>query len=272
MQDACCRDVVCEGCLVLLYIDERRRFIFRVRRGGVQGSDRGVLRHDDIIGLRYGSAVRLSTGAKAYILQPRLIDLEERGFRRKSQVIYPKDHGLIIMLLDIKPGMRLLEVGVGSGFTTAVLASLVGPQGHVYSYEVRRDMAEIALANLEMAGLSDRVTLKVKDAREGIDERELDGAVVDMPDPWSILDELFQALRPGAGVVFFMPAINQVERLLLAISLKSSKWLKPQVYEVLLREYEAKPDALRPRTTMVAHTGYIVYTRKIGEEKGNRQS
>jgi tRNA (adenine57-N1/adenine58-N1)-methyltransferase len=261
--EGCCDTVVCEGCWVLLYIDERRRFVFRVRRGGVQGSDRGVLRHDSIIGLPYGTKVKLSSGATAFILKPRLVDFMERGFERRSQVIYPKDHGLIITLLDLKPGMRVLEVGVGSGFTTALLASIVGPEGHVYAYEVRSDMAETARRNLEKLGLQSRVTIHVRDARAGFLEEGYDAAVVDMPDPWSILSHLHRTLKPSAGAVFFMPAVNQVERLLMALETQRDKWLKPQVYEVLLRDYEARSDALRPRTTMIAHTGYILYTRKL---------
>jgi len=261
--EGCCDTRVCEGCWALLHIDERRRFVFKVRRGGVQGSDRGVLRHDSIIGLPYGSKVKLSSGATAVILKPRLVDFMERGFERRSQVIYPKDHGLIIMLLDLKPGMRVLEVGVGSGFTTALLASIVGPEGHVYAYEIRRDMAETARKNLEKLGLIDRVTIHVRDARQGFLEENYDAAIVDMPDPWSILGHLHKTLKPSAGAAFFMPAVNQVERLLASLELQQDKWLRPQVYEVLLREYETRSDALRPKTTMIAHTGYILYTRKI---------
>ncbi|ALL01826.1 tRNA-methyltransferase [Pyrodictium delaneyi] len=266
----CCRHIVCEGCPVLLVIDEKRRFIFRVERGRVQGSDRGTVRHDDLIGLRYGSRVRLSSGIYALVLQPRLVDYMERGLRRRSQVIYPKDHGLILMLLDIEPGNRVLEIGVGSGYTTIVLARAVGPEGKVYSYEIRRDMFETARRNLETVGLLDRVELKHRDARLGVDEENLDAAVVDMPDPWAVLPVLHRALRPGAGVVFFLPAVNQVARLLAALELHGG-WAETRVYEVLLREYEPRSDALRPRTTMIAHTGYLVYTRRIERDMGQHQ-
>ncbi|KSW10701.1 protein methyltransferase [Pyrodictium occultum] len=264
MGGECCRDVVCEGCPVLLVLDERRRFLFRVERGRVQGSDRGVVRHDDLVGLRYGSWVRLSSGALALVLQPRLVDYMERGLRRRSQVIYPKDHGLILMLLDLKPGARVLEIGVGSGYTTIVLAQAVGATGRVYSYEVRSDMLETARKNLETVGLLDRVELKHRDARLGVDEEGLDAAVVDMPDPWAVLPVLHRALRPGAGAVFFLPAVNQVSRLLSAMDLRGG-WAETRVYEVLLREYEPRGDALRPKTTMIAHTGYLVYARRVEE-------
>ena len=266
MVKECCIDIVCEGCPVLLVIDERRRFIFQARRGAIQGSDKGVLRHDDILGKEYGSRVKLSSGIEAVILRPRLIDYMERGFRRKTQVIYPKDHGLIIMLLDLKPGMRVLEIGVGSGFTTAVLAQIVGNEGRVYSYEVRRDNIEIARKNLEKIGLADRVVLKHRDARLGIDEEAIDAAVVDMPDPWAVLRHLHRALRPSAGAVFFLPAVNQVQRLLLALGLHGG-WVETSVYEVLLRGYEPRGDALRPYTTMIAHTGYLVYARKAATNR-----
>jgi len=258
--EGCCVTVACEGCLALLVIDERRRWVVRLRRGGVLGSDRGVVRHDDVIGREYGSWLETSRGVPVLLLQPRLVDLEERLFRRRSQVIYPKDHGLIAVELDLKPGMRVLEVGVGSGFTTAFLAQLVGPTGHVYSYELRRDMIEVAERNLRQAGLLDRVTLKHRDARLGVDETGLDAAVVDMPDPWALLPVLEQALRPGATAAFYMPAINQVQRLLAALKARR-RWAELRVTELLRRDYETRSDALRPRTTMIAHTGYLAFAR-----------
>jgi tRNA (adenine57-N1/adenine58-N1)-methyltransferase len=252
---------------VLLVVDEKRRYVFRVRRGAWFGSDRGSVKHDELIGLPYGSRVRLSSGLWAVLLQPRLMDFMEKGLERRSQVIYPKDHGMILMLLDVSPGMRILEVGVGSGFTTAVLARAVGPQGRVYSYEIRSDMAETARRNLERLGLLDRVVIKNRDARLGVDEKGLDAAVVDMPDPWALLDVLEEALRPGAGVVFFTPAVNQAARLVSTLRGRA-RWVETRMLEVLAREYETRGDALRPKTTMIAHTGFLVYTRLANAPPG----
>ena len=265
-EGGCCRRIACEGCLALLVIDERRRWVVRLRRGGVLGSDRGVVRHDDVIGVEYGGWVRTNRGVPVLVLQPRLVDLEERFFRRRSQVIYPKDHGLIAVELDLKPGMRVLEVGVGSGFTTAFLASMVGPEGRVYSYEARRDMLEVAERNLREAGLLDRVVLHHADARMGVEERDLDAAVVDMPDPWALLPVLEEALRPGAAAAFYMPAVNQVYRLLAALKARE-RWAEMRVSEVLRRDYEPRADALRPRTTMIAHTGYLAFVRLVKPRK-----
>ncbi len=258
----CCVDIVCEGCLVLLFIDRRRKFVFRVRKGDVQGSDKGILRHDDIIGLPYGSKVRLSTGIEAIIHKPMLVDFLDHFFVRKTQVIYPKDHGLMLVYGGIGPGSRVVEIGVGSGFTTTVLAWIVGSEGKVYAYEVREDLLELAKRNLESAGLLDRVIFKLRDAREGIDETDVDAIVVDMPDPWNTLNHVHRALRGSGSLIVFMPSVNQVVRMVTALTLHGG-FSDIRVFEALVREYQALPDALRPYTTGVVHTGYLLFARKV---------
>jgi len=257
-----CRELVEEGCLVLLYIDERRRFIFRVRRGGVKGSDKGILRHDDIIGKPYGSRVRLSTGVEAWVLRPRPLDLVELHHRRATQIIYPKDSAFIIQLAGIGPGSRVIEVGVGSAALTTILAWHVAPDGHVYGYEARRENLEAARRNLEELGLLELVTLHHADAREGVEERSVDAFIVDMPDPWSVLGEAYRSLRGSGVFIAYMPAINQVLRLLEAVH-EHGGFIGVRVYEVLVREYIPRPDTLRPRTTMIAHTGYILSAWRV---------
>ncbi len=263
-EERCCLDVICEDCLTLIEIDEKRRFVVRIRRGAVFGSDKGSIKHDDLIGLKYGSIVRLSTGVKAYVLRPRLVDLMERFFERKTQVIYPKDLGFIILMTGIGPGSKVVELGVGSGFTTAVLAHIVGPTGKVYAYEIRKDMIEIAKRNLEKAGLADRVIIKHKDAREGIDEQMVDAVIADIPEPWSVLDHVHKALRPSGVYLAFIPSTNQVVKLLKALEDRGYKgFTRPRIVEIMLREYQARSDAFRPKTLMIGHTGYIVYMFKV---------
>jgi protein-L-isoaspartate(D-aspartate) O-methyltransferase len=77
-------------------------------------------------------------------------------------------------LLDPEPGMRVLEVGTGSGYQAAVLAEIVAPTGaprsgwgHVWSIERIPELAEWARRNLEAAGYSDRVTVIVGDGSKG---------------------------------------------------------------------------------------------------------
>ncbi len=255
-------NVVEEGIDVLMYIDRRRKWVVRVRRGKVFGSDRGKVDLDRIIGLEFGSPVKLSAGYLAYVLRPLLIDYLEKGFERRTQVIYPKDMGLMIILSGIGPGSRVLEAGIGSGFLTAALANIVRPNGKVYAYEVREDFAKIAIENLRRIGLDSYVEVKIRDIREGIDERGLDAAFLDMPNPWDVLDKIYEALKPSAPIIFFLPTISQVEKLLKALK-EFGGFTDFRCYETLLREYRLMEGAIRPETRMIGHTGYIFFARKI---------
>lgn len=50
--------------------------------------------------------------------------------------------------LDVKPGMKILEIGAGSGYQAAILAELVGPKGMIYTVERIPEVIETARSNL----------------------------------------------------------------------------------------------------------------------------
>lgn len=250
------------GDRVLIYIDTRRRWLVKVERDKVFSSDRGSIPLNSIVGLSYGSRVKTSTNFDAYILKPLPMDYIEKGIRRVTQVIYPKDQGLIAMLLGLSPGLKVLEIGVGTGSTTIVIANIVRPTGHVYGYEVRKDFLDVAKKNLLELGLLDYVTLRLKDAREGIEERDIDAAVVDIGDPWSILDHLYTALKSSAPLVFFIPSMNQIEKLYNAL-VEHRGFTDIRCYELILREIKLSKESIRPANLMIGHTGYIVFARKV---------
>jgi len=59
----------------------------------------------------------------------------------------------LLELLDARPGHRVLDVGCGSGWTTALLARLVEPDGEVVGVEIVPDLVAFGRANLERAGV-----------------------------------------------------------------------------------------------------------------------
>jgi protein-L-isoaspartate(D-aspartate) O-methyltransferase len=60
----------------------------------------------------------------------------------------PSLHALCLAALDLKRGDRVVHVGAGTGYYTAVIASLVGETGVVDAYEIEPDLATRAKENL----------------------------------------------------------------------------------------------------------------------------
>jgi protein-L-isoaspartate(D-aspartate) O-methyltransferase len=61
--------------------------------------------------------------------------------------------GIMTQELAVRPGMGILEIGTGTGYQTAILAYLAGPNGRVSSIERLPALAQTARDHLEMLGL-----------------------------------------------------------------------------------------------------------------------
>jgi protein-L-isoaspartate(D-aspartate) O-methyltransferase len=59
----------------------------------------------------------------------------------------------MLRLLDVRDGQRVLDVGSGSGWTTALLAHLVGASGEVVGVELEPDLALWGAANVAACDL-----------------------------------------------------------------------------------------------------------------------
>src|SRR3954449_6073802 len=66
----------------------------------------------------------------------------------------PRTVEAMLRLLEVRPGQRVLEVGSGSGWTTALLAHLVGPSGSVSGVELEPSLVTFGSANLAATGQS----------------------------------------------------------------------------------------------------------------------
>ncbi|MEJ7796452.1 MAG: protein-L-isoaspartate carboxylmethyltransferase [Nocardioides sp.] len=64
----------------------------------------------------------------------------------------PRTVASMLRLLDVRPGHRVLDVGSGSGWTTALLAHLTGPSGSVGGVELEPELVVFGSANLAATG------------------------------------------------------------------------------------------------------------------------
>ena len=250
-------DTIQEGQLILLYADGRKWLLKAGHRSF--HTHKGIVDLAQLMGKSYGQGVKSSLNHEFIALKPTLYDLIMH-LRRPTQIIYPKDIGLILLKLDVTPGKRILEVGTGSGALTMALASMVKPSGHVYTYEKRPEFAEVASQNLSKAGISEYVTVKNYDASRGVEERMVDAVVVDIGDPWTVLEPVTEALKPGHPLASFSPTVNQVEK--TAAALSDLGYVDLETVECLVRNISVRPGKTRPQTLMIAHTGYIIFARK----------
>ncbi len=131
------------GDLAQLVSPSNKIFTVQLEPGGKLHTHRGVVNYDDLIGIPWGSQVASHLGSTYFLLQPALNSILQ-DIRRNTQIMYPKDIGYILISMGIGPGSRVIEAGTGSGSFTTALAWTVGPQGHVFSYETRQEMQNLA--------------------------------------------------------------------------------------------------------------------------------
>jgi tRNA (adenine57-N1/adenine58-N1)-methyltransferase len=237
-----------------------KHFIITLQDGGDLQTHRGVVKHDDLIGKPWGSQVYSHLGAPFYLLEPSVADLLI-NLPRSTQILYPKDIGFILITMGIKPGQFVMEAGTGSGSMTIALATAVGAEGRVTSYEQRQDMQNLARKNIERVGLASRVDFKLRDIKEGLDETDADAFFLDVPNPYDYIAQVRAAVKPGGYFCTLIPTFNQVEKTLIA--LRTNKFAFIEVCEILLRYYKPEPSRIRPTDRMVAHTGFLIFARRI---------
>jgi tRNA (adenine57-N1/adenine58-N1)-methyltransferase len=248
------------GDLALLVGLRHKHFIFPLVPGGAFHTHRGILYHDELIGKPWGSQVFSHQGSPFFMLQPSLADLL-LDLKRSTQIMFPKDIGFILTSMSVGPGQTVLEAGTGSGSMTVALSYAVGPQGKVVTYERRQEFQTLARKNLERLGLDIRVDFKLGDIVDGFTETNVDAVFLDVPNPWDYVQQVHLALKPGGFFCNLVPTFNQVEKLLN--SLRREHFAFVEVCELLMRYYKPEPSRLRPTDRMVAHTGYLIFARRI---------
>jgi tRNA (adenine57-N1/adenine58-N1)-methyltransferase len=226
---------------------------------------RGAIEHDDLIGAPEGSVVHSTANTGYLALRPLLADFV-LSMPRGAQVIYPKDAAQIVGFGDVGPGMRVLEAGAGSGALTCSLLRAVGSGGTVTSYERREDFADVARGNVEafFGDVPGNWSLRLGDLADHPAAEVVDRVVLDMLEPWAVLPTVAAALRPGGVLVGYVATTTQLSTYVEALR-EQGVWTEPHAWESLLRPWHAVGLAVRPEHRMVAHTAFLVTTRRLAD-------
>jgi tRNA (adenine57-N1/adenine58-N1)-methyltransferase len=251
------------GDVVLFIGKDRRTFIRPVQVGGHLQTHFGIIYYDELIGIPYGSKIKTHLGHSMYIIPPSIDDIVKH-LHRETQIIFPKDLGYIVMKMSIMPGVKVIEAGTGSGALTMLLAMLVGEDGHIFSYERKAKMQDLARRNVSRIGLEHRVSFIERDISEGFDQTDVHAVFLDLPDPWVYLDHARRSLRGGGFFGAIVPTTNQLHTLLE--HLYRGAWYLMQAEELILRPWRTIPQRIRPDDQMNGHTGFLVFARAVDRE------
>lgn len=238
--------------------------------GKVFHTHRGMIEHDDLVGLPDGSVVTSMTGDEYLALRPLLNDFV-MSMPRGAAIIYPKDAAQILALGDIFPGATVVEAGVGSGALSLWLLRGIGPTGTLKSFERRSEFAEVARGNVTSFLGAEPVnwSIEIGDLTEALpasaEPASVDRIVLDMLAPWECLDACATALRPGGVLLCYIATVTQLSRVAEAIR-RTGMFTDPDSSETMVRGWHVEGLAVRPDHRMVAHTGFLLTARRLAPD------
>jgi tRNA (adenine57-N1/adenine58-N1)-methyltransferase len=224
---------------------------------------KGMLKHDDLVGIPEGSIVATNQDLKFQAFRPLLADYV-LSMPRGATIVYPKDAAMILGVADIKPGIRVLEAGVGSGALSISLLRAIGEEGMLHSVEIREDFAEISEKNVSsyFGGKPANWNLTIGALQDQTYEADFDRVVLDMLSPWECLDVASKALVPGGVFMAYVATTTQLSKIAEAIK-ESGNFTEPESSETIVRGWHHEGLAVRPQHRMIGHTGFLIFARRM---------
>jgi tRNA (adenine57-N1/adenine58-N1)-methyltransferase catalytic subunit len=252
--------IITEGSFVLFFFNSEKKWLIKVEKDKKLHTHLGIIDVGSTIDLQFGSFVITNKDKKVFLLPPSIYDFVMKS-QRTTQIVYPKDYGYIAARTGLKNGFKVLEIGTGSAALSTFMASIVMPEGHVYTFDVNDDFMSIARKNLEKSGMSAFVSLSHYDPEEISQITDIDLVIIDLGDPWSYLDVVHPCMKSGSFVACICPTMNQLEK--LATQFFISGFIDSECVETFLRKIEAREGKTRPSMRMIGHTTYLGFARKI---------
>ena len=241
-----------------MILDERgKKYV--LKPGEEFQSDLGIIKADVLDNAEVGDEVKSHLDHTFKIMKPNINDFIDIMDRRCS-ILLKKDIGLVLAHTGLGAGSRVVDAGTGAGAIALNFGNVVGSEGHVYTYEIREDFAEVAKKNIDNFGI-ENVTVKNQHIKDGIDEDNIDLVFLDLPKPFEIFEEVWDSLNVGGWVAVYAPYIDQA-KLSYRVANKLG-FYDIEIIELLERGLEIRQQGVRPKTRMVGHSGYLLFARKL---------
>lgn len=244
--------------MMKMILDSRgKKYI--LKPGSEFQSDLGIIKSEILDNAEIGDEVKSHLDHTFKIVKPNINDFIDLMDRRCS-ILLKKDIGLVLAHTGLGSGNRVVDAGTGAGAIALNFGNVVGDKGHVFTYEIRDDFAEVAKKNIDNFGI-ENITVKNRDIKEGIEEDNIDVVFLDLPKPYEIFEDVWDCLNHGGWLVVYAPYVAQAE-ISHRIAKKLGFW-DIEIIEILERGMEVRQQGIRPKTRMVGHSGYMVFARKL---------
>jgi protein-L-isoaspartate(D-aspartate) O-methyltransferase len=146
----------------------------------------------------------LSVPREEFVLpEYRMMAYEDRPLPLFAGATISAPHMVAMMceLIEPRSGMKILEVGAGSGYHAAVCAEAIERRGKVYTIEIVKELAVYAAQNIERLGYWGVVEVYHGDGRRGLERHAPFDAVIVTAAASGIPRTLVDQLRDGGVLV-----------------------------------------------------------------------
>ena len=255
---------------VALREDDGRAYLVNNVPGEVK--IKGLGRFDPSVLLEgYSLGDRITIGQKSLTIVEAALPEARRNMNRRAQTIGIKDSGFLISWMGIGTGSRVLEGGHGSAGLAMNLANVIGSKGYLVSVENRPEHAEVGRSNMErLAEFSTDFpswNLLEMDLQNAASEvagicGELDAAIIDIAEPWTVVPEISQTLRIGGRIACYCPTTAQLEKSWNEV--EKEGLIVEFAGEIIERRWsKAGRGGVRPGNQPMGHTAFLLIAAKI---------